>query len=91
MQLATSTVEHPALVNKTFEGAFTIHVTNLTGGDIQFLSDLIAIFCDPKYSDKLAGLRQGTHGIYRDPLTHQALVSDLFTPPIILQKQTLKN
>jgi hypothetical protein len=90
-ELSTSTIEHPSLVDKPMPGDFSINITNVTGGDIQFLTDLVALFCDPRYADKLAGLRKGTHGIYRDPLTHQCLVSDLFTPPIILEKQKSKN
>jgi hypothetical protein len=84
-------VEHNPVIEKTMEGDFTIAITNVTGGDIQFLTDLIAIFCDPKYKAQLEGLRKGSVGIYRDPLTHKALVSDLFMPPVILQKQIQKN
>lgn len=84
-------VEHKSLVTKPFEGTFTFCLTNITGGDVQFLSDLTAIFCDPKFKHLLEGLRAGRMGIYRDPQNHKCIVSDLFTPPLILARQSSKN
>ena len=100
MKLATSTpepelkpeqIDHAALVEKPMPGDFTLSLTNLTGGDIRFLTDLVALFCDPNNKKVLDGLRAGRMGIYRDPITHQCIASDLFTPPMILKRQSQKN
>lgn len=84
-------LEHQSLTAKTMEGPFTFHLANITGGDIRFLSDLTALFCDPKNARLLEALRAGRMGIFRDPQTHACLVNDLFTPPLVLARQTQKN
>ena len=88
---AALSIDHQTPLTANLAGPFTVHMANLTGGDIQFLSDLTALFCDPQYADKLEGLRAGKMGIYRDPQTHKCLISDLFTPPIVLAKQNSRN
>lgn len=85
------TLKHESIVTKPFEGEFTFHLTNLTGGDVQFLTDITALFCDPKNRALLEGLRAGRMGLYRDPQTHRCLASDLFTPPVVMARQTSKN
>jgi hypothetical protein len=86
-----TTIEHNSPLTTSMPGPFTVHLTNLQGGDIQFLTDLIAVFCDPARRDLLAKLRAGNAGIYRDPQTHRAIVSDLFVPPLITKASILKN
>ena len=62
-------------------GSFSFHLSNVSPGDARFLGDVCALFCDPARALTLDGIRQGTHGIYRDPDTDTALVTNIFTAP----------
>ncbi|MDX1951482.1 MAG: hypothetical protein SFY81_04820 [Verrucomicrobiota bacterium] len=60
---------------------FHFRLDNVPAGDAIFLGELLALFADPHRKTELDGLRAGSHGIYRDPVTHRAIVSDLFQSP----------